>query len=398
MADAHGARSGSVYVRLCAGCVDTATNAGVPAVQPQRIDSDTDAFDERACPQCRRHPLIIGDLRRQDVCPDLDQIDTAVAPLLESDTRMYALEELRGCGNFGSVFRARCSVLGLRGKPVAVKKLKNSSNSSSRHSLWTAEKEVLFRLLRLRFYGVPALLDFSKEHSALVMTYISGTSISEWFEMKAAFYRSEVIAFLSQASLILGFFQKRWKIVHRDIHCGNVLASTPGGRNMQFMLCDLGLAADMYMNDHECKEKQLQCKGTLCPQNGSRSFDPQFDVFCVALVAISMLLGKVIEVNMDSDEAESHRRALEAGSEPFSKIDSNLREILSQCMKRPGEPAADRIKDAVDLWAAMNMREMFKEDIDYFRQGFLQGESVAVQAQVEVLERELRSEFCMRRR
>ncbi len=194
----------------------------------------------------------------------------------------------------------RCEIM----KPVSkgrmselyLAKLKNTElklmvKVAGKDELWQRNlKQEAELMSRLRFAGIPEMLDFVKEQerSYYIMSYHEGITLTQYMQRYPQISQQTVMKIAKSVCRILTYLHEREvPIIHSDIKPANILL-----QKNEVILLDFGVAQEMA---GQCKNTYFQ--GTLgyaAPECWQKSFQvcPATDIFALGATMYCLLEGK----------------------------------------------------------------------------------------------------------
>eukprot|EP00741_Cyanophora_paradoxa_P005787 tig00000113_g5608.t2 len=362
----------AAFLKLTKGpvCVNCVVDNGHPTLALKSKPRKRSVSESSGtCGNCNRTLAIRGDLRFNDVFPsevNRDELRRLRLEHLLDDDREYVPEELERVSRDSS--SAIFTAVALQPADETALSVSSSSRTSDRKPMlavevycsrtefeaeirdkWEAAQRALARGAWCRLYGVPTLWDSSAERRAITKTLVRGCRLRNEIS-RNTFLAEEVASFLEQMAIILHYLHTKADLQHGSISSDAVRVSWSEGRSQsdpngapRFMLRDMGLAVSLR---------------ELSPAD--RRLREQFDIFCVAAVALEMVSEGSVrasfldDMNVDVMATPPKDFLLKARMYMARELRAPLVPLvplLARCLQLT---ESGRIGVAVELWAAVN--------------------------------------------
>lgn len=201
--------------------------------------------------------------------------------------RGYQINELIGIGGFGSVYRARQSLVE---RDVVIKVIRSDLvNRLAFVRRFEAEARLIARLEHVHI--VP-LYDYWREPSGayLVMRLLRGGSLQDYLHKKGALDLSHVTQILAQVGAALDAAHNQ-SVIHRDLKPANILLDEYGNA----YLSDFGIAVDLVKRDDVSQENLSYGSPHYLPpeQIETNIVVPQSDIYSLGILIYEVLTNKM---------------------------------------------------------------------------------------------------------
>jgi WD40 repeat protein len=311
------------------------------------------------CPHCR-NPIPLGEPAPPRVaCPScgasfrLDPALRALVPAADLPRPLgkFRLLELRGCGSFGAVYRARDTELD---RVVAVKVPRAGCFA-------TPEEEARFlrearSAGRLTHPGIVPVHEIAYQDGLpyIVSDYVEGRTLAALLAERRPGFR-EAAELTAQVADALDYAHQH-RVVHRDVSPRNVLLDAAGRPH----LTDFGLARRDEGSIVVTREGQiLGTPAYMSPEQAAGEparVDARSDVYSLGVILYELLTG---ELPFRGTITTLLRQVVEEEPRPPRKLNDRLpRDLETICLKAMAKAPARRYQTAGDL--AADLRRWLK--------------------------------------
>ncbi|SHF15525.1 serine/threonine protein kinase [Microbulbifer donghaiensis] len=196
----------------------------------------------------------------------------------------YRIERTLGAGGMGIVYLAQDSKLQ---RPVAIKKLRKDSTSSTAAQRIQSEAQLLAQLNHPNIVQLHDVLE-EGDSIALVMEYVEGTTLQQWMREHTPSLQQKLDLLIQICNGLTEAHSLG--IIHRDLKPDNILITNSGVAK----ITDFGIAKSL-QQDVDSITREDQVAGTVDAMSPEQlqgyPLDPRSDLFSLGTITYELLCG-----------------------------------------------------------------------------------------------------------